>query len=108
MTWEGGPAMQLEDYFEFETFDTKFGPVERIRIKGHRISLENVIEFFKEGMSPDRIQREMYPSLTLEEVNAAITYYLHNKEAVEAYIKRGDRIGDAYYQEWLQQEPPPV
>src|SRR5436190_1545791 len=105
MTEEGGPAMQLEDYFEFETFETKFGPVERIRIKGHRISLENVIEFFKQGMQPDQIQREMYPSLTLEEVYAAITYYLHNKEAVDDYIKRGDKIGDAYYQEYLQRGP---
>ena len=36
--------MQLEDNFEFETFDSKFGPVERIRIKGHRIAIEHVIE----------------------------------------------------------------
>ncbi len=28
--------MQLEDYFELEQLETKFGPVEQIRIKGHR------------------------------------------------------------------------
>ena len=26
--------MQLEDYFEFEKFETKFGVVDRIRLKG--------------------------------------------------------------------------
>jgi len=36
--------MQLEDYFDFETCETKFGPVERIRIKDHRISIEYVIK----------------------------------------------------------------
>lgn len=100
--------MQLEDYFEFETFDTKFGPVERISFKGHRIKLENVVELFQEGQQPDQIQREAYPSLTLEQVYAAITYYLHNKQAVDEYNERGEKIADAYYQEWLQQEPPPV
>ena len=35
--------MQLEDYFEFENLPSKFGQVERIRIKGHRISIEHVL-----------------------------------------------------------------
>ena len=46
--------MQLEDYFDFEKFDTKFGPVERIRIKGHRISIEHLIEYFNRGWAPTR------------------------------------------------------
>jgi uncharacterized protein (DUF433 family) len=100
--------MQLEDYFVFEKFDTKFGPVERIRIKGHRIAIERVIESFHTGASPDQIQREHYPSLTLEEVYATITYYLHNKPAVDAYIAQAEKIADAFYQEWLQQEPSPL
>jgi uncharacterized protein (DUF433 family) len=99
--------MQLEDYFEFEKFPTKFGETERIRIKGHRIAIESVIEAFKGGKQPREIC-ESYPTLTLEEVYATITYYLHNKAAVEGYIERGEKIADAYYQEWLQQEPAPV
>jgi uncharacterized protein (DUF433 family) len=100
--------MQLEDYFEFEKFDTPHGPVERIRIKGHRISIEHVIEFYNHGVSAEEIQKFHYPSLTAEEVYATLTYYLHNKEAVDAYNERGERIADAYYQEWLRQEPPEV
>ena len=94
--------MLLEDYFDFEKFDTDFGPVERIRIKGHRIAIENILEYFNQGIGPDQIQREMYPSLTLEEVYATITYYLHNKAAVDEYNRRGEEVADAYYREHLK------
>jgi uncharacterized protein (DUF433 family) len=97
--------MQLEDYFEFEKFDTKFGPVERIRVKGHRIPIERVIELFNDGTPADQIQREAYPSLTREEVYATITYYLHNKAQVDAYVQRGEKIADAYYQEYREKGP---
>lgn len=101
--------MQLRDCFEFEKFDTKFGrPVERIRIKGHRIAIEHVIEQFKAGHEPQAIVRDIYPSLTLEEVYATIAYYLLNKAEVEAYMLQGKEIAEAYYQEYLEKEPPEV
>ncbi len=97
--------MQLEDYFLFEKFETEHGEVERIRIKGHRIAIENVLEYYKSGSTAEEIQQRVYPSLTLEEVYATITYYLHNKEAVEKYIEDGERVADAYYQEFLKYGP---
>jgi uncharacterized protein (DUF433 family) len=97
--------MQLEDYFEFEKLDTKFGQVERIRIKGHRIAIQDVLEHFKAGVQPDQIQREVYPALTLEEVYATITYYLHNQGAVDEYIRKAEAIADAYYQEYQRRGP---
>jgi uncharacterized protein (DUF433 family) len=100
--------MQLEDYFEFESFETKFGPTERIRIKGHRIPIECVIEAFHNGASPDAIVRELYPSLNLEKVFATLTYYLHNRERVDDYIRRSEEIGEKRYEEWAAQEPSPV
>lgn len=98
--------MQLEDYFQFERLPTKFGEAETIRIKGHRISIEHVIQLFQEGMEPGQIQQE-YPSLSLEEIYATITYYLHNKAAVDDYIERGEKIADAFYQEHSLKEPTP-
>jgi uncharacterized protein (DUF433 family) len=98
--------MQLEDYFEFEKFETPYGPVERIRIKGHRISIEHVLEFYNRGISAEEIYKVHYPSLTPKEVYATLTYYLHNKEAVDAYNEQGERIADAYYQEWLRDHKP--
>jgi uncharacterized protein (DUF433 family) len=97
--------MQLEDYFEFEKYDTEHGPVERIRIKGHRIGIEHVIELFNQGMSPERI-RHNFPTLDLEKVYATITYYLHNRQAVDEYIRQGEKIADAYYQQWLATPSP--
>lgn len=95
--------MQLEDYFEFETFETKFGPVDRIRIKGHRIGIEHVVGFYKQGFSPETILRDVYPSLTIEKIYAVVLYYEANKERVEKYIHHSDKIGDLYYQEYMQQ-----
>lgn len=100
--------MQLEDYFDFETFETKFGPVERIRIKDHRIAIEYVIEAYLNGASADAIVREHYPTLNLEKVFATLTYYLHNRERVDEYIRRSEEIGEKYYEEWAAQEPSPV
>jgi uncharacterized protein (DUF433 family) len=92
--------MQLEEYFELEKFDTKHGPVERIRLKGHRIDIAEVIELFNQGASAERI-RHNFPTLSLEHVYATITYYLQHKQEVDEYIARGEKIADAFYQEWL-------
>ena len=96
--------MQLEDYFEFEKHESKFGPVERIRVKGHRISIEHVIEAHEKGASPREIVRDHYPSLSMEEVLATLTYYLHEKDRVTAYIRRVNEVGDKHYQEWNSRE----
>lgn len=95
--------MLLEDYFVFETVDTKFGPVERIRIKGHRIGIEHLLEYYKEGFSPEAILHEVYPTLTLEMIHATILYFLANQERVESYLRRRSEIGEQFYQEHLLQ-----
>lgn len=97
--------MQLEDYFEFEKFETKHGLAECIRIKGHRIAIERVIEQFNAGLSPEAIVRDHYPTLTLAEVYATIAYYLHNKSELDEYVRKGDEVADAYYQEYLKRGP---
>jgi uncharacterized protein (DUF433 family) len=97
--------MRLEDYFEFETAETEFGSVESIRIKGHRIQIDSVIEKHQEGQSPESIVKECYPTLTLEEVYATITYYLHNQVEVDTYLRRGREVADAYYRQYLKREP---
>ena len=62
--------------------------VERIRIKGHRISIEPVLGFYRQGVSAEEIQRLHYPSLELEEIKASIQYFEKNHAEVEAYLKR--------------------
>ncbi len=58
----------LESYFEF--LDSG-----EIRIKGTRVGLEIVIRDYLQGASPEEIVLR-YPTLSLEQVHAAILYYL--------------------------------
>jgi uncharacterized protein (DUF433 family) len=100
--------MKPEEYFTFETIETQFGPVERIRIKGHRISIEHVIERYQNGKTAKNIVERDFPTLSLDEVNAAIAYYETNKVAVDEYIRRGEEVAEAFYQEHLRGRPSAV
>mgnify|MGYP003623063699 CR=1 FL=1 len=92
--------MQLEDYFDFQRPDD-------IRLKGTRVGIETILyDFIHRARTPEEIANT-YTSLTLEQVYATILYYLHNKEAVSAYI--------ADWLEWShrmreeqRRNPPPV
>ena len=71
--------MQLEDYFDF------LGPND-IRLKGTRVGIETVLfDYLELGLSPEEIANR-YPTLTLEQVYATITYYWANKETVDTYL----------------------
>ena len=56
-------------------------------VAGTQISLESVVHQFREGLSPETIQRECFPALTLEQVYGVCTYYLRHREEVEKYLK---------------------
>lgn len=92
--------MLLEDYFDFIEPDV-------IRIKGHRIGIEDVIELYNEGYSAEQIVLE-YGTLSLEEVYATITYYLHNKVEVDSSLERLRVLVEERIREYEQREPPEV
>ena len=85
--------MQLEDYFEFLDPDD-------IRIKGHRIGIDNVIQYYLQGYSPEEIIDEL-PSLNLEKIYATLAYYLHNRVEIDAYMLRLAKWREQRYQESL-------
>jgi uncharacterized protein (DUF433 family) len=89
--------MQLADYFEFLDADD-------IRIKGTRVGIETVLDDYLNGVSPEEIAAR-YRTLTLEQVYATITYYLHNQEEIDAYLARWRAYVEAAWQE--QQRNPP-
>ena len=89
--------MQLEDYFDF------LGP-DDIRIKGTRVGIETVLDDYLSGISPEEIAAR-YRTLTLEQVYATVTYYLHNQEEVTDYLQRWRAYTEAAWQE--QQRNPP-
>ena len=71
--------MQLEDYFDF------LAPND-IRVKGTRVGIETILyDFIHRSQTPEAIA-QTYPSLTLEQVYATVTYYLHNKEEITQYL----------------------
>jgi uncharacterized protein (DUF433 family) len=100
--------MQLEDYFEFEKFNTQHGEVERIRVKGTRVAIEIILRDYLGGFTPEQIVSNYHRSLSLEQVFATLTYCLHNKVEVDAYLERGRAVEEANYQEYLKQEPSEV
>src|SRR5580700_5840484 len=92
-------GMQLEDYFEF------IPAPEQIRVKGTRIGIEHVIRLYQDHMAPEQIAAFFCCPLTVEEVYATITYYLHNKDKIDDYLKRLNAEGERLYQEYLKKPP---
>ncbi len=83
------------------------------RIKGTRVSLDSVVYTFRQGLSPETIATECFPTLTLEQVYGAIAFYLANRKKVDAYLKEGEVLYEdlrkksheadpAFYQKFMQ------
>jgi uncharacterized protein (DUF433 family) len=78
--------MQIEKYFDFLSEND-------IRFKGSRIGIETILyEYIHRDRAPEDIVHS-YPSLSLEQVYAAILYYLHEKQKVNNYVAN-----------WLEQQ----
>ncbi|MCY3552440.1 MAG: DUF433 domain-containing protein [Candidatus Poribacteria bacterium] len=72
--------MELRNYFDFNSEID-------IRIKGHRIAIQHVLNKYRQGKGVDELHHR-FPTLSMEEIYATILYYLANKEEVEAYLER--------------------
>ena len=56
-------------------------------IKGTRISVRDVVENWRLGLSPEEIVIH-FPHLTLAQVFDALSYYSDNQEEINAYIEQ--------------------
>ena len=92
--------MILEEYIQVIDSDS-------IRMRGHRIELDAIIRYYNDGWSPEAIVHEL-PTLSLVQVYAAITYYLHNKEAVDVYRANRTSKAEIMYQTAKSQTPDPL
>lgn len=89
--------MSLEAYFDFLAVDD-------IRLKGTRVGIETVLwDYLEGGLYAEQIATR-YPSLTLEQVHATLTYYWHNHTDVTAYL---ERVEQAIAQQRQAQEANP-
>lgn len=75
-----------------------------LRIAGTRISLDSVVYAFRDGQAPESIVRS-FPLLSLEQVYGAITYYLANREEVDAYLEQGEADYETLRQRTRKADP---
>ena len=52
------------------------------------ITLDLIVTRFHEGLTPETIQSECFPQLTLEQIYGAIAYYLRHKTKINEYLQR--------------------
>jgi uncharacterized protein (DUF433 family) len=94
--------MQLEDYLELNNPNG-------IRLKGTRISIEHIVYELREGLSADDIVADFYPSLTLEQVHAALAYYYRNRSAIDSYVAAQEsKVATAKRMHEQTSEPAPL
>jgi len=64
-------------------------------LKGSRVPLAHLVREFQQGEPPEAI-RSHYPTLSLEQVYGAITFYLGHKGEVENDIAEREREEEAF------------
>lgn len=62
------------------------------------MSLDSVVLAFLDGLSPETIAAECFPTLTLEQVYGAITYYLAHRSEIDTYLRQSDSDLEAFRQ----------
>jgi uncharacterized protein (DUF433 family) len=79
-----------------KNYVTKIG--DGYRLTGSRVSLDSIVYDWWNGLSPESIV-ENFETLTLEQVQGAIAFYLAHREEVDAQIQRHREKFDALYEE---------
>lgn len=76
------------------------------RVADTHVMLDSVVAAFHEGHSAETIQGQ-YPSLSLEQVYGAITYYLSHRQEIDRYLNQQDATW-AKWQERAERDASPV
>ncbi len=92
--------MRFQEHLDFVSDD-------EIRLRGTRIGIETIVTEYLDGRLPEEIAQD-YPSLSMEQVRAAIAYYQRNRKAVEEYLARLDAWSEAQRQEQAVAGEPPA
>jgi uncharacterized protein (DUF433 family) len=88
--------MMVEEYLDFLSERT-------IRVKGTRIGIETIVREYHLGATSEEIVLR-YPTLSLLQVHAVLTYYLANQPMVEAYL---ERVRQSQEEAWQEQQQRP-
>lgn len=74
------------------------------RVAGTRASLDSMVYAFLQGHTAESIQQSL-PVLTLEQVYGAITYYLANREVIDAYLQEQETAFETLKETLRQNNP---
>ena len=69
-----------------------------VRVGGTRVTLDTVVRAFIRGATAEEIAQQ-YPSLSLPDIYATISYYLQNREDVEKYLEKRRKHAQSVKQE---------
>jgi uncharacterized protein (DUF433 family) len=72
-------------------------------VAGTRVPLDSIVYAFLEGQTAESIAQS-FPVLTLAQVYGAITFYLANRSAIDAYLRREEAESEALRQTWRTQD----
>lgn len=70
-----------------------------IRITGSRVSLDVIVAQFKQGATAEQIQAD-FPSLSLTDIYASLSYYLRNQEEADGYLREREEAAAETAAEW--------
>lgn len=70
-------------------------------LAGSRIKVKHIVQAKQsQGYSPEQLQSEAYPHLSLGQIYAALAYYHDHKQEIDTQIKDDD----AFYEEQLEKQ----
>ena len=76
-----------------------------VRIGDTRVTLSSIVRCYQRGDSPEAIH-EGFPSVSLADVYATITYYLRHRDEVDAYLADEDAAAERIRREIEAEYPP--
>jgi uncharacterized protein (DUF433 family) len=65
-----------------------------VKVGGTRVTLDTVVKAFLRGATAEEIAQQ-YPSVSLADVYATISYYLQNQKEVDAYLSKRKKQAQA-------------
>ena len=75
----------------------------RLRIEGTRLTVNQIVTWYKKGYSPEEIA-DLYPHLTPAQVYTALAYYHANRTEIEDDLVAEKNEADRFEQEHKQSE----
>jgi uncharacterized protein (DUF433 family) len=73
-------------------------------VAGTRVSLDSVVYAYLRGESPEEIA-DAFEALNLEQIRGAISYYVANRQAIDAYLEEGRAEFERLRQESRRNHP---